>query len=97
MTELIIFESEAYYKIMSEMIQAIEKAIKKGQNNSDQGNIESDWITLAEAQKILPYKSKTTWQKFRDQGIILFTQNERSILYSRKSILAFLNKNTIKL
>jgi hypothetical protein len=57
----------------------------------------SDWITLEEAMKLLPYKSKTTWQKLRDTGTISISQspNSRIILYSKKSIMDYLKKNAI--
>ena len=39
----------------------------------------------------LPYKSKTSWQKFRDTGTIKFSQPKHriNILYSRKSIVDY--------
>jgi hypothetical protein len=55
----------------------------------------SDWITIEEAMKLLPYKSKTTWQKLRDSGTIEISQapGSRNILYSKKSIQNYLNKD----
>ena len=36
----------------------------------------SNWIPLEEAKKLLPYKSKTSWQKFRDSGITIFLKEK---------------------
>lgn len=94
--EVIIFEKEAYNKMIVELVSTIRKTIKETQEEYIKQHHTAEWITLKEAQKLLPYKSKATWQKFRDTGKIVFTQNGRSILYSRKSILELLNKNAIR-
>lgn len=55
-----------------------------------------DWISEKEAATILPYKSKKKWAQLRETGNIRFMQIGRKICYSRKSILAFMDKNSLK-
>lgn len=94
--EVIVLNSEAYEQLKIELFGFVKKAItevlaeKKVADNSD-------WLSWEEAKKLLPYKSKTSWQKFRDTGKIDFTQSEngRNIMYSRKSIIDYLNNNKI--
>ena len=92
--EVIIFESTVFEALKQELKGYVKEAVAevlKEQTEKQQ----NDWITLKEAQKMLPFKSKTSWQKFRDKGIIKFTQFGRKIMYSRESIREFLNKNKI--
>ena len=94
--EVIVLDSKALDQLKTELFGYVKKAItevlaeKKTADNSD-------WIPIEEAKKLLPYKSKTSWQKFRDTGVITFTKAEkgRNIMYSRKSIINFLNDNKI--
>lgn len=52
------------------------------------------WIDGEEAMQLLSIKSKTTLQKFRDEGKIRFSQPEpRIILYDRDSIEVFIEKH----
>ncbi|OFY84585.1 MAG: hypothetical protein A3F72_19260 [Bacteroidetes bacterium RIFCSPLOWO2_12_FULL_35_15] len=93
---VIVMDSDAYEQLKLELFGYVKKAItevlaeKKAADNSD-------WIALEEAKKLLPYKSKTSWQKFRDTGIVKFTKARkgRNIMYSRKSIIEYLNNNKI--
>jgi len=94
--EIIVIESEAFEQLKQEFKCMVKHALTEFSNQKELDS-SSDWITLAEAKKLLPYKSKTTWKKFRDKGIIVFSQhqNSRNILYSRKSILNYIEKNKI--
>ena len=52
------------------------------------------WISCSEAMKMLRIKSKTTIQRYRDEGKIRFTQPDKKvILYDLESIQLFLEKN----
>ena len=95
--EVIVIDSEAFEQLKREIKSYVKQAVKEVLEEKS-ANENSDWISLKEAQKLLPYKSKTSWQKFRDSGTIKFTQptNGRNILYSRKSIVDYLNKNRIE-
>lgn len=96
--EVIVLNSEAYEQLKIELFGFVKKAINEvlAEKKAAEG---SDWIPIEEAKKLLPYKSKTSWQKFRDTGTIDFTQSKsgRNIMYSRKSIINYLNSNKIKI
>ncbi len=94
---VIVLDSEAFEQLKQE----IKAYVKQGLNEfmrEKQFAETSEWITLEEAMKLLPYKSKTTWQKLRDNGIIEISQSpgSRTILYSKKSIQNYLNNNRVK-
>ena len=89
--EVIIIESEAYKRLLEEQTKIISKAVADAILDLQQKNVaEQDWLTIEQAQKILPYRSKTRWQKLRDQRLVEFTKMGRKILYSRKSIQEFI-------
>lgn len=89
---IIVIESEAFEMLKLELKQYVKLALKEVLHEMQLAE-SSDWITIDEAKRLLPYSSKTTWQKFRDTGTIKFSQNGRNILYSKKSIQQFLNNN----
>lgn len=82
--EVICLQTEAFYALIDEVVSRIK----------DKQNItEKKWLTTDEAMEKLGVKSKTTLQKFRDEGKIRFSQPERKIvLYDSDSINAFLEK-----
>ncbi|QMU63197.1 MAG: helix-turn-helix domain-containing protein [Flavobacteriaceae bacterium] len=85
--KVICIQEEAYYALLDEMVAYVKsKEI-----------IPDEWIDSTEAMRLLNIKSKTTLQTYRDEGKIVFSQPSRKvILYSRKSIMEFLEKNTYK-
>lgn len=93
--ELVTLDTEAFKALKLEFGRIVKQALidvlaeKKASQTSD-------WIPFEEAKTLLNIRSKTSFQKLRDNGIILFTQSGRKILYSRKSIMNYLNKNIIK-
>jgi hypothetical protein len=95
--QVIVIESEAFNELKLEIKSYVKQALTELLNDKKMAD-SSDWITIEEARKLLPYRAKSTWQNLRDTGTIVFSQspNSRNILYSRKSISAYLNKNTVK-
>ena len=93
--KVILIEEEAFYTLIEEVYRRLhgKPYISGNKPPTADGN---EWLTLEEAQKILPFKSKTSWQKMRDQGKIKFSQFGRKILYSRKSLMEYLTKNEVK-
>jgi uncharacterized protein (DUF488 family) len=81
--DIICLESEAFYALVEEVVSRMK----------EKNGIEHDkWIGDEEAMHLLHISSKTTLQKYRDEGMIRFTQPSRKIiLYDRDSILEFLN------
>ena len=55
---------------------------------------QEQWIGDKEAMRLLGIKSTTTLQKYRDEGLIRFSQPSKKIIqYDRFSIDEFLEKN----
>ena len=89
--EVIIIESEAYKRLLEEQAKIIRKAVADAIMDLQQNaSTDQDWSTIEQAQKLLPYRSKTSWQELRDQRLIEFTNFGRKIMYSRKSIQEFI-------
>lgn len=81
---IICIETEAFYRLVQEVVDHLELNTKE----PDQ------WIDDTQAMCLLKIKSKTTLQKYRDQGYIRFSQlGKKMILYDRNSILAFIDQN----
>lgn len=95
--EVIVIESAAFEQLKLEVKNYVKQALKEILEEKNLG-ASSEWLTIDEARKILPYRSKSTWQILRDTGTIKISQAPKSriILYSRQSIMEYLTKNTIK-
>lgn len=84
--EVICLESEAFYALIEEVVDRL----KEKQNIQQR-----KWIGDEETMRLLGITSKTTLQKYRDEGYIRFTQpSKKIILYDRESIDEFLEKNS---
>lgn len=82
--EVICLEDGAFYKLIDEVVSRIKEQLIEPQK----------WIAPDEAMKLLNVSSKTTMQKYRDEGKVRYSQSDRkNILYDRDSILNFLEKN----
>jgi len=80
--EIICLESEAFFKLLEEVIKRIKP---------EQPGLADKWISGPEAMRMLRIKSKATLQKMRDEGVIRFSQPEkRIILYDVSSIMTYL-------
>jgi len=78
---IICLETEAFYQLVEEVISRMSKEDSK----------EDKWIDDEEAMRLLKVKSKTTLQKFRNEGKIRFSQvAKKLILYDRDSIIEFI-------
>ncbi|MBA3901039.1 MAG: helix-turn-helix domain-containing protein [Bacteroidetes bacterium] len=93
--EVIVLDSDAFDALKKEFKTYVKQAVAEVLADKKVAE-DSDWIPLEDAQKLLPFKSKTSWQKLRDTGKIKFTQFGRKIMYSRKSIIEYLNSNKVK-
>lgn len=81
--DIICLESEAFYALVEEVVGRLK----------DKHSIQQEkWIDDEATMRLLHISSKTTLQKYRDDGSIRFTQpSKKLILYDRDSILEFLN------
>lgn len=93
--EVIVIESKAFEQLKLEMKLYVKQALKEILEEKNLAN-NSEWLTIEEARKLLPYKAKSAWQILRDTGKIKISQSPKSrvIMYSRKSIMDYLTKNT---
>lgn len=87
--KVIVFQDEAYQNLLKDIESMIQKAV----NTSSPKKKEKEWITESEAKDLLGFRSKTKMQQLRDDREIVFSQHGRTIMYSRKSIQAFLEEN----
>lgn len=84
--EVICLEDEAFYALIDRVMDRLK---------SKQNIKEDKWISGDEAMKKLRITSKTTLQKFRDEGRIRFTQPDKKIiLYDNDSINEYLEKHS---
>jgi Helix-turn-helix domain len=83
--EVICLQDLAFFQLVEEVVARI----KEKQNIK-----ENKWISGEEAMEKLRITSKTTLQKFRDEGRIRYSQIEKKlILYDLESIHEFLDKH----
>ncbi|MDA0195866.1 MAG: helix-turn-helix domain-containing protein [Bacteroidetes bacterium] len=83
--EVICIETDAFYNLLEEVVRRMQSSEEDKQDK---------WIQTEDAMKILGIKSKTTLQKFRDEGSIRFAQPQKKIiLYDRDSIMEYLDKH----
>lgn len=94
--EVIIFEKEAYQRMMQELMRQVKEAIREAKKEAQlEMDPSHDWVDAKEAMRLLGCK-KSKLQELRDTLSIRFSQHGRTIKYSKKSILAFLEKNVQK-
>ena len=86
--EVICLQDEAFYQLVEQVVDRLK----------EKQNITQDkWISPERAMEILNIKSKTTLQKLRDEGSVMFTQPQKKIiLYDYDSIMKYLNKHSKK-
>lgn len=80
-------------EVIDSILQGIEEVkvmiVRKGQEEDN-----SQWVTSAEAQKMLGVSQKT-WQTYRDRRVIPFAQRGRKIYVRRADIEAYMRAHYI--
>ena len=95
--EVIIIDSKAFKKLKEDLFEEFKQVLIEAKKETlAQLAMESDWISTQEAKKLLGIKSKSKMQQLRDYGEIVFTKPGKIILYSKKSIITYLNKHQKK-
>ena len=83
--EIICLEEKAFYALVEQVVERLKETHNEQKEK---------WVSDEQAMHILNIKSKTTLQKFRDEGKIRFSHPEKKIiLYDRNSIEEYLEKN----
>ena len=86
--QVICLEEEAFYQLVEQVVARLKDL---------HGPQKEKWISDVEAMELLNIKSKTTLQKFRDEGKVSFSQPQKKIiLYDRDSIIKYLDDNARK-
>jgi len=94
--QIIVFEEEAYYKMMEETMALMYKVINQASKEQKQALAEEeDFITTREAMKILGIKSRNRLYQLRDEKAIVYYQHGRRILYSKRSLISYLQGQRI--
>ena len=84
-SNIICFETEAFFALVEEVVERIK---------TNAPSLQEQWIGDGETMKLLGISSKTTLQKYRDEGRIRYSQPSRKvILYDRASILDFIEQH----
>lgn len=84
MMNVICIEEEAFYQLIETVIDRLGSRLSHREK----------WITSEDAMRKLNISSKTTLQKYRDEGKIKFSQRDRwHILYDADSIDAFIEQH----
>ena len=95
--EVIIIDSKAFKKLKEDLFEEFKQVLIEAKKETlAQLAMESDWISTQEAKKLLGIKSKSKMQQLRDYGEIVFTKPGKIILYSKRSIITYLNKHQRK-
>lgn len=87
--KVIVFEEEAYYKMLREFANMVDGVVKNQEK-------EKEWLDANEAKQLLGIKSTSKLQKLRNNGDILISQHGRIIKYSSKSIKDYLKRGIQK-
>ncbi len=86
--KVLLMDEEQFYDLLDKYCERIMREKK----------ILPEWIDEKEVMEILRIKSKTTLQKMRDLNSFVFSSlSTKHIIYSRSSILEFINKKVIKI
>lgn len=88
-TLLLVVPEEEWRNLHDTLEQIIDLITRR---NADDSN--SEWIESDEARKLLGVSLKT-WQNYRDQRLIPFSQIGRKIYVNRADLDAFLRKHRI--
>lgn len=82
---VICLEDEAFYAVVDKVLSYLK---------AKEGKKEDKWISPEEAMRKLRVTSKSTMQKYRDEGRIRFSQPDaRTILYDNDSINEYLDRH----
>lgn len=87
--KFIVMETQAFYKLLDEVTKRVTKLIQPKSQR------EKDWIDCNEAKELLCIKSTGKLNKLVREKQIKASQHGRTIVYSRKSILEFLERGII--
>jgi hypothetical protein len=83
--DVIVIESSAFVKVLEEVRQYLKAEGEK----EDDKNV---WLSEEQAGLIIGKTSKSSWQKIRNKGEVIFSLDGTKIRYNKASVLAYLWK-----
>ncbi len=96
--EVIVFEKEAYYKMLSEIKKDVREVVKEAKLEALKLTKKEDveWVDKDGAMDILKCRSGKL-QQLRDELKIKFSQekNSKNILYLKSSLYEYLESNIV--
>ncbi|MFC5047695.1 helix-turn-helix domain-containing protein [Aquimarina hainanensis] len=90
--KFIVFDTKTFYKLVDEVVARIQT---KAPHPEIETGPKSDWISASEAKELLGIKSNGKLLYLRKERHISVSKHGRTVLYSKKSILAFLDKSQV--
>ncbi len=88
--KLIAFETKAFYKLIDELTNRVVKNVESPKDES-----KKEWVNAIEAKELLCIKSTGKLNTLVKNKHITASQHGRTIVYSRQSILDFLESGII--
>jgi rRNA-processing protein FCF1 len=84
--KVILIDEDAFFELFERVLDHVETKLEHQEQNN--------WLTPSQAMKKLNITSKTTLQRYRDEGKVRYTKiGRKNILYDPKSIDDFLNRH----
>jgi len=94
--EIIMLNSEAYNQLKNELTGLLRYEVKRGVEEVLKSlKVGDDWMTAAEVRSLLGI-GRTKYFELKNADAFVFSQFGRKSKISRKSVEAFLKKNTGK-
>lgn len=91
--EVIVIESLAYEKLKQELFDFIWLKLEERERAVLKKSSQQDWVDVPTAMKLLNIR-RTKLQQMKNNGEIHFMQNKKKLLFSRKSIEAYMLKHS---
>lgn len=82
-------------KIIDELVQEVKAVKELCENRFQENKTGEEWLSSEEVKKILGVSAKT-WQKYRNERRIPFSQFGRKIYVKRSDLEDFINSHCIK-
>ena len=93
--EVIVFESDAYNKLRSEMLEEVRSFLNDlfSTKNKQVNNV---WLSPEEARQFVGLKSRNSMKKLRESGLIHYAKIGREFRYDKKSLEEFIVSKSTK-
>ena len=86
---IIVSEEDSIRKIISEEVAANMRSILREMGvlaKDTGGKPAAEWLSIEDAKKIVPIKSKKKWKEVRDKTLINFARVGKGFIYEKESL-----------